>query len=48
MAGLTRPKYLMTGFISEALLHRGLMEIYHSRPANQQNDYIGWNTRARV
>ncbi|MFZ0534920.1 MAG: hypothetical protein WAM09_17255 [Anaerolineales bacterium] len=47
MASLTRPQYHMPDFIREALIHRGLMEIYHSRPAYQQNDYIGWITHAR-
>jgi hypothetical protein len=26
---------------------RGLMEAYRSRPAYQQNDYIGWLTKAK-
>jgi len=37
----------MPDFIREALLERGLMDAYCSRPSYQQNDYIGWVTRAR-
>jgi len=33
--------------MKEALLSRGLMDAYQSRPAYQQNDYIGWITRAK-
>jgi hypothetical protein len=29
-------------FVKEALEQRGLMDAYHSRPAYQQNDYLGW------
>lgn len=27
---------------------RGLMGVYRSRPPYQQNDYIGWITRAKL
>jgi len=37
MAGLTRPKYPMPDFLREALLHRGLMEIY---PVAQRIPFI--------
>ena len=37
----------MPEFVKEALLRRGLMEAYRERPAYQQNDYIGWITRAK-
>ena len=37
----------MPDFMREALLQRGLLEAYHSRPDYQQNDYIGWITRAK-
>ena len=47
MTGITRPKYPMPGFIRKAIVERGLMEIYLSRPEYQQNDYIGWITRAK-
>ncbi len=42
-----RPRYPMPDFMREALTERGLMDTYHSRPAYQQNDYIGWITRAK-
>ena len=42
-----RPRYPMPDFIREALDTRGLMDAYRSRPPYQQNDYIGWITRAK-
>ena len=44
---LTRPHYPLPSFVKDALLSRGLLDAYHSRPAYQQNDYIGWITRAK-
>jgi uncharacterized protein YdeI (YjbR/CyaY-like superfamily) len=44
---LKRPRYPMPEFVREALEARGLMEAYRERPAYQQNDYIGWITRAK-
>jgi hypothetical protein len=44
---LTRPHYEMPDFMREALNTRGLMDAYRARPDYQQNDYIGWITRAR-
>lgn len=44
---LTRPRYEMPDFIREALTARGLMGAYQARPPYQQNDYIGWVTRAK-
>ena len=44
---LKRPRYEMPDDIREALHERGLMEAYRSRPPYQQNDYIGWITRAK-
>jgi hypothetical protein len=44
---LKRPRYPMPDFIKEGLIKRGLMEAYRDRPAYQQNDYIGWITRAK-
>ena len=44
---LKRPRYKMPAFIRQALLKGKLMEAYRSRPAYQQNDYIGWITRAK-
>jgi hypothetical protein len=37
----------MPDYIREALTERNLLEAYHVRPAYQQNDYIGWITRAK-
>jgi uncharacterized protein YdeI (YjbR/CyaY-like superfamily) len=37
----------MPDYIRDALLERGLMEAYRSRPPYQQNDYVGWITRAK-
>lgn len=37
----------MPDFVRDELLAHGLMEAYHSRPPYQQNDYIGWITRAK-
>ena len=37
----------MPDFVRDALLEHGLMEAYRSRPPYQQNDYIGWITRAK-
>ena len=43
----SRPRYPMPDFFREALEARGLMEAYRTRPPYQQNDYIGWITRAK-
>jgi len=37
----------MPDYIREALESHGLMEAYRARPPYQQNDYIGWITRAK-
>jgi len=37
----------MPDFFREALESHGLMEAYRARPPYQQNDYIGWITRAK-
>lgn len=44
---LKRPRFTMPEIIREALVREGLMEAYRARPAYQQNDYIGWITRAK-
>ncbi len=44
---LKRPRYHMPEYILNALTERGLLEDYQARPAYQQNDYIGWITRAK-
>ena len=44
---LQRQKYPMPDFIKEALEEHGLMQAYKERPAYQQNDYVGWISRAK-
>jgi uncharacterized protein YdeI (YjbR/CyaY-like superfamily) len=44
---LTRTRHKMPDYIREALNERKLMDAYHERPDYQQNDYIGWITRAK-
>ncbi len=44
----SRPRYEMPEFFRDALNKRGLMQKYITRPPYQQNDYIGWITRARL
>ena len=43
-----RPRYEMPDFIRAALDARELMNAYLARPPYQQNDYIGWVTRAKL
>ena len=43
---LKRPRYPMPEFVRAALIEKNLMEAYLNRPAYQQNDYVGWITRA--
>ncbi len=42
-----RPRHAMPGFIRDALVEADLMAAYRDRPLYQQNDYIGWVTRAK-
>jgi uncharacterized protein YdeI (YjbR/CyaY-like superfamily) len=44
----SRPRYEMPDFFRAALISRGLMDAYLVRPPYQQNDYIGWVTRAKL
>jgi uncharacterized protein YdeI (YjbR/CyaY-like superfamily) len=37
----------MPDYVKEALEERGLFDAYKSRPPYQQNDYVGWITRAK-
>ena len=46
-SNLQRPTHPMPDFVREALEARGLMTLYERRPAYQQNDYLGWITRAK-
>ena len=43
-----RPRYIIPDFFRDALNARGLMDAYLARPSYQQNDYIGWVTRAKL
>ena len=43
-----RSRYKMPDYIREALNEHGLMDAYRGRPPYQQNDYIGWITRAKL
>ena len=45
---LIRPIHPIPEFVKNALLERDLMEAYRNRPPYQQNDYIGWITRAKM
>jgi uncharacterized protein YdeI (YjbR/CyaY-like superfamily) len=44
---LKRPIHPIPDDIHRALLQQGLLQAYQQRPAYQQNDYIGWITRAK-
>lgn len=44
---LQRPRYPMPLFVKQALDDHGLMQAYKARPDYQQNDYVGWITRAK-
>lgn len=44
---LKRPVYPIPEKIHDALVQNHVMEAYQSRPAYQQNDYIGWIMRAK-
>lgn len=46
-SNLKRPRHPMPGFVRKALMERKLMTDYKSRPAYQQNDYIGWINQAK-
>ena len=46
-SSLSRSIHAMPDFVERALLDRKLMEAYRQRPPYQQNDYIGWITRAK-
>jgi len=44
---LARTRYAIPDYIRNALNERKLMAAYQERPDYQQNDYIGWITRAK-
>ena len=45
---LKRPIYPMPNFVHQALEESVLTAAYCSRPPYQQNDYVGWITRAKL
>jgi uncharacterized protein YdeI (YjbR/CyaY-like superfamily) len=44
----TRSRYKMPEFFRDELDPRGMMAAYIARPPYQQNDYMGWVTRAKL
>lgn len=44
---LSREIYPMQDFVRDALSEAGLLATYRQRPAYQQNDYLGWISRAK-
>ena len=46
-SGLKRKRHPMPPFVMDALVAAKVREDYLSRPAYQQNDYVGWITRAK-
>ena len=44
---MTRQIYEVPAEVMEALQASGLLDAHHRRPPYQQNDYIGWITRAK-
>ncbi len=44
---MKRAIYQMPADVEQALAERGLTHPYSARPAYQQNDYVGWITRAK-
>ncbi len=45
---MKRDIYEMPDDIRDALAANGVMDAYRARPAYQQNDYVGWITRAKL
>ena len=44
---LSRPLHPMPDFVRDALVESRLMDAYEDRPPYQQNDYVGWISRAK-
>jgi len=44
---MKREIYPMPDDIAALLRERGLADAYNARPAYQQNDYVGWISRAK-
>lgn len=42
-----RERHPMPPFVEQALVESGLIDAYRSRPPYQQNDYVGWISRAK-
>ena len=47
-SSLKRQRNPMPNFVKTALEESGLMTTFHERPAYQQNDYLGWISRAKL
>ena len=45
---MTREIHEMPEDVRRALEERGVMAAYRQRPQYQQNDYVGWITRAKL
>lgn len=45
---LKRPRYPVPDFVRAALEAETLVSAYQARPPYQQNDYIGWISRAKL
>lgn len=45
---MTREIHEMPEDVRRALTERGVMAAYRRRPPYQQNDYVGWITRAKL
>ncbi len=45
---LKRPRHPIPASVRKALGERALLAAYRLRPPYQQNDYIGWITRAKL
>lgn len=45
---LKRAKNSMPAFVRDALDSYGLIDAYKARPPYQQNDYLGWISRAKL
>jgi len=45
---MSRQIHEMPDDVREAIDKRRLMDLYRSRPAYQQNDYVGWIVRSKL
>lgn len=45
---LKRPRLEMPDFVRDELVRHDLLGVYGSRPDYQQNDYLGWISRAKL